>query len=58
MQVNSTVVLQPDTNADCDSPLYVNTKRCGTLADFNVKKDKLTLDILLELTLARDHRWR
>ena len=47
MQVNSTVVLQPDTNADCDSPPCVSTKGHGALADFNVKKDKLTLDILL-----------
>ena len=47
MQVNSTVVMLPDTNADCDSPPYVNTKGYGALADFNVNKDKLTLDILL-----------
>ena len=47
MQVNSTVVLQPDTNADCDSPPYVSTKGHGALADFDVEKDKLTLDILL-----------
>ena len=47
MQVNSTVVLQPDTTADCDSPPYVSTKGHGALADFDVEKDKLTLDILL-----------